>query len=483
MQEYPKLLTRFVEEARLLARLDHPNIVVLGAFEALGTAYYVMPWLGGNELHKAAPATVTEEWLQPILRTMLGALKYLHANNIYHRDVKPANILLTEEGTPVLIDFGTARQIISERSATLVGSPGYSPVEQLRTHGKRGPWTDIYSLGATCYRLITGENPPEAFDRLDEDEDPLHPLAHRAELFGRFTPEFLATIDKALAIQGKDRWQSTEEWLAALSESEAETAILPKAPIVDISPINITSEQPHSAPKQSPILFSIWIIISTFLFITWIGAAGATLVLILLVIFYTLFPLIWLLRLQDKRKAILFTGRNLALLYILMVLLSFTDVMRVTAREAARSGQTATLRLCLYLPGIDVNKADEHDSTPLNEAASKGHTKCVKLLLAAPGIDVNKADKDGWTPLNRAAYEGHTECVKLLLAAPGIDVNKTDYWTPLHWAAFCNHTECVRLLLAAPGIDVNKADKYDGITPLGRASGECAELIRAAGGR
>ncbi len=226
LQEYNKLLTRFVEEARLLAQLDHPNIVkVLGAFEALGTAYYVMPWVGGKELHKAAPApaAMTEEWLLPILRTMLGALGYLHGRNIYHRDVKPANILLTDDGTPILIDFGTARAIISDRSATHVGSPGYSPIEQITAKGKRGPWTDVYSLGATCYRLITGERPPEATERLAEEEDPLRPLATRAELRGRFSPAFLAGIDKALSIRAKGRWQTTAEWLATLPAPSTDT--------------------------------------------------------------------------------------------------------------------------------------------------------------------------------------------------------------------------------------------------------------------
>ncbi|MDO5464395.1 MAG: serine/threonine-protein kinase [Akkermansia sp.] len=224
LQEYPKLLTRFVEEARLLARLDHPNIVkVLGAFEALGTAYYVMPWVGGSELHKAspAPADITEEWLQPILRTLLGALEYLHGKNIYHRDVKPANILLTQEGTPVLIDFGTARAIISDRSATLVGSPGYSPIEQITPHGKGGPWTDIYSLGAACYRLITGERPPDANERLAEDEDPLRPLTSRAELSGRFSTDFLSAIDKAMAMRARNRWQTAAEWLATLPAAQS----------------------------------------------------------------------------------------------------------------------------------------------------------------------------------------------------------------------------------------------------------------------
>ena len=108
LQEYAEYLKRFVNEARLLAKLNHPNIVkVLGAFEALGTAYYVMPWVGGQELQKSAPASgvITESWLLPILRTMLSTLEYLHGNNIYHRDVKPANILLTEDGNPVLMIF------------------------------------------------------------------------------------------------------------------------------------------------------------------------------------------------------------------------------------------------------------------------------------------------------------------------------------------------------------------------------------------
>ena len=228
LEEYPTLLARFVEEARLLAGLQHPNIVsVLGAFEALGTAYYVMPWVGGQELHKAAPpaSEITEAWLLPVLRALLDALEYLHSCNIYHRDVKPANILLTEDGAPVLIDFGTARHIISERSATQVGTPGYSPVEQLSARGKRGPWTDVYSLGATCYRLITGTRPPEATDRLSEDDDSLISLANQADLRGRFSAEFLATIDKALELRAKSRWQTAAEWLAALPEPAASDAL------------------------------------------------------------------------------------------------------------------------------------------------------------------------------------------------------------------------------------------------------------------
>ncbi|MBQ2380859.1 MAG: SEL1-like repeat protein [Akkermansia sp.] len=260
-EEYRKLLTRFVDEARLLASLNHPNIVkVYTAFEALGTAYYVMPWVGGQELQKVAPAPqeITEAWLLPILRKLLEALEYLHSQNIYHRDIKPANILLENETTPVIIDFGTARSIISDRSATMVGSPGYSPIEQITARGQRGPWTDVYSLGATCYRLITGSPPPEANERLADDEDPLRPLINQAELRGRFSLEFLATIDKALALRAKNRWQTAGEWLASLPmvsspliavNTSLPASALPK--IVNTRPINVA----QSTSKKKLLLF------------------------------------------------------------------------------------------------------------------------------------------------------------------------------------------------------------------------------------
>ncbi|MBQ2380862.1 MAG: SEL1-like repeat protein [Akkermansia sp.] len=267
-EEYHKQLTRFVEEARLLARLNHPNIVKVNkAFEALGTAYYVMPWVGGQELHKAAPAPqdITEAGLRPILRKLLEALNYLHSQNIYHRDIKPANILLKNKKVPVIIDFGTARSIISERSATMVGSPGYSPIEQITTRGKRGPWTDLYSLGATCYRLITGSAPPEANERLANDEDPLRPLANRAELRGRFSVYFLTTIDKALALRAKNRWQTAGEWLNALSAILAPKLSVKSAQsintpikILPTHPLNVTQS---TKQKKSRLLIPLSIIL------------------------------------------------------------------------------------------------------------------------------------------------------------------------------------------------------------------------------
>ena len=220
---YEWALTRFLDEAKTLVRLSHPGIVpVLTAFKALGTAYYVMPVVEGNEIHTVAPApgVIDEAWLRPVLQKVLEALDYLHAQSVLHRDIKPSNILLRVDGTPLLIDFGTARSSDATHTLTRVGSPGFSPAEQFTARGKNGPWTDLYSLGATCYTLITGEAPQDSIERLDEDELPL--LAENAALHQRFSVAFLATIDKALRMNRRDRWQSAQEWLAALTPTKVE---------------------------------------------------------------------------------------------------------------------------------------------------------------------------------------------------------------------------------------------------------------------
>lgn len=241
---YAWALDRFLEEARTLARLHHDNIVrVACAFRALGTAYYVMPWVGGKELGKGAPppAEIDEQWLRPILGKLLDALSYLHSNSLLHRDIKPSNILLNDAGdNPVLIDFGTARSMLSERSATMIESAGYTPIEQLQAKGQKGPWCDVYALGATCYTLLTGERPPRSLDRMGR-EDTYRPLEPRTELHSRFSPEFLATIDRAMALWPDDRWQTTQEWQLALNSSKTPE---PEEESVEVESISLTEEEP-----------------------------------------------------------------------------------------------------------------------------------------------------------------------------------------------------------------------------------------------
>jgi TPR repeat protein/serine/threonine protein kinase len=219
-------LTNFLREAETLASLDHPGIVrVLRKFEANGTAYFVMPFVEGVafdeliESRRAKGQVFSEEELGGLLDRMLHALGYLHARGIYHRDIKPGNILISNEGVPALIDFGSARQRLSERSMTVVESAGYTPFEQLQSRGNVGPWSDLFALGATLVKAITFEAPPKAADRIGDD--PMVPLASRKPLAGIYSPVLLTSIDRALAVNVKARWQSAEEWRAGLAAVSA----------------------------------------------------------------------------------------------------------------------------------------------------------------------------------------------------------------------------------------------------------------------
>ncbi|MBQ7022446.1 MAG: serine/threonine protein kinase, partial [Akkermansia sp.] len=211
--EYLHFQRRFVEEADVLRQLHHPNIVhVRDAFCMNGTAYYTMDYVGGSDLYirPPIPESITEEWLKTLLQTLLSALDYLHSKDLLHRDINPANILLKEDGTPVLIDFGNARYIAAIHSAIMLHSEGYTPLEQISADGNRGPWSDLYALAATCYTLITGNCPPSATDRVFRDS--YIPLCTRPELSERFSLKLLASIDKALSMDVEERWQSATEW-------------------------------------------------------------------------------------------------------------------------------------------------------------------------------------------------------------------------------------------------------------------------------
>lgn len=212
-------LERFRDEAQTLARLNHPNIVrVRDYFDELGTSYYVMDVIEGEELHIATQSRRDEALLRHVLGRLLSALKYMHGKEILHRDIKPSNVLLTPEGEPVLIDFGTARSLISNHTHTQVKSRGYTPLEQIQKKAQVGPYTDLYALGATFCHVLTGQCPPDCVDRISVDE--FVPLADREELQAAYSQCFLSSIDKALKTNANERWQTADEWSQALEAPE-----------------------------------------------------------------------------------------------------------------------------------------------------------------------------------------------------------------------------------------------------------------------
>ena len=250
---------RFVAEGRTLASLHHaPGIVrVFDFLETNGTAYIVMEMLHGDTLEgriKSGPP-LDGPAVERILRTLLDGLEQVHDAGFLHRDIKPANILLDARGTPTLIDFGASRAAMTGRTMamTAVFTPGYAATEQM-TSAKQGPWTDIYGLAATLYHAITGEAPPNAFDRLLEDE--YKPLARLAP--AGFSPGLIAGIDAGLAVRASDRPQSIAGWRSLLTMSAASSAedatqrVAPRTIDADVTRLSRAPTMvPASAAPQS----------------------------------------------------------------------------------------------------------------------------------------------------------------------------------------------------------------------------------------
>lgn len=212
---YHRGLENFTTEARALAQFKHPSILdVAGIFEENGTAYIVLAFEQGEDMavwlrHLKRPPTQPE--LDALLGPLLDALDEIHKHDLLHRDIAPDNILIRSSGTPVLIDFGSAREAIRDRpnAMSAIVKHGFSPPEQYSTQpGLQGPWTDIYGLAATIFMAITGHKPPPAMDRMVQDD--YEPLVRSAG--AGYRPAFLAAIDRGLALRPQDRPQSAIEW-------------------------------------------------------------------------------------------------------------------------------------------------------------------------------------------------------------------------------------------------------------------------------
>ena len=229
-------LNSFLDEARTLARFDHRHIIkVHRFFEAHGTGYIVMEYAEGETLsdYLNRKGVLTEGELKEILFPLLAGLEAVHGADFLHRDIKPGNIVIrAEDGSPVLLDFGAARQAIGamSRSITSILTPGYAPVEQYESRGHQGAWTDIYALGAVCYRALTGAVPDPAPDRNRRNRpDPLVAIAERCDE-DQASPGFLSAIDHALQVDEEDRPQTIGAWRAELGDAPSDPPAGPISP-------------------------------------------------------------------------------------------------------------------------------------------------------------------------------------------------------------------------------------------------------------
>jgi hypothetical protein len=210
-------LEHFLSEARNLVRFrTYPGIIsVLDFFRENGTGYMVMEYLDGSTLEQymAANGPLDIPVILELLIPVADALRACHATGLIHRDISPDNIFLTSDGRVKLLDFGAARVAIGARSTNLsvILKEGYAPFEQYQRNGRQGAWTDVYALTATLYRLLTGELPVTAPDRVAGT--PLPPPSAKGV---KLPPRLQALLDKGLAIRSEQRYQKIDDFLSDL---------------------------------------------------------------------------------------------------------------------------------------------------------------------------------------------------------------------------------------------------------------------------
>lgn len=254
--DFRSFVQSFMDEARSLARLVHPNIVgVHQVFEDNDTAYMAIDFIDGKDLQDILESTdqaFTPAEIVVLLKKMLSAVDFIHQSGLLHRDISPDNILIDKTGNPVLIDFGAASEQTIHATRILTGrrvvKDGYSPQEFYLTGAEQGPSSDLYALGATFHHVITGKVPPESQRRLakvaEGETDPYIPLARR---FAGYPPGFLESIDKATRVMPKDRIQSASDWLDLIETGERDLASGTGTGTASTeSPVRVVSIQPKS---------------------------------------------------------------------------------------------------------------------------------------------------------------------------------------------------------------------------------------------
>lgn len=243
-------LRSFINESKMLAKFAHPALVEVFRFwEGNGTGYMAMRLYRGETLRQVlakGEENFTEERIAQIMGPIFDALEMLHREQVFHRDIAPDNIMLSE-GRSVLLDFGSARKIIGDatQALTTVLKPGYAPLEQYSDDGtmKQGSWTDVYALGGVLYHLATGKTPLQAVSRMMSD-----PLQTVNQLTGdKFSTNFSQAVSKAMMVHVDNRFQTVTEFREALGWNvglQPRVVTLPNPPRVWL--------EPEVAPKTGP---------------------------------------------------------------------------------------------------------------------------------------------------------------------------------------------------------------------------------------
>jgi serine/threonine protein kinase len=217
---YEKYRQKFIEEAQTLARLHHPNVVeVMDIFSENNTSYMVMPFVEGLTLQELIEQKGRLDYATAVnyIAQLSEAVEYIHGMDILHRDIKPENIIITSENKAILIDFGSAREFIHDKTQahTSILTQGYAPLEQYSTNSRKGAYSDIYSLGAVFYFVLTGQKPIDAAARTMEI------MPEPQALISSIPDEANRTIMKAMQLKPENRQQRVEEFMEDLLNTQA----------------------------------------------------------------------------------------------------------------------------------------------------------------------------------------------------------------------------------------------------------------------
>ncbi|RRZ88104.1 serine/threonine-protein kinase [Erwinia sp. 198] len=248
-------LNSFIQEARLLARFNHPNLLHVLRFWVqndtayMGTAFYTGTTL--SQLHSRRPEMISEAWIRCLLPPLFGAINTIHREGYLHRDISLDNIQIQENGVPVLLDFGSARKAIgnlSDETETML-KPGFAPIEQYSddNESEQGTWTDIYALGAVLHTLIVGSPPPVSVVRSIEDS--YKPLVQQKP--AGYSLPLLHAIDRALALQPEDRPQTIDELAALMALSPSEINEIVEVKVSGPGTMLVPVEEEPAAPKAT----------------------------------------------------------------------------------------------------------------------------------------------------------------------------------------------------------------------------------------
>jgi len=272
-EQYDWGLERFLDEARALATFRHPNIVrVLRYFRENGTAYIVMEYESGLSLKRWVPqnAPLSQRSLLSIIYPVLDGLEAVHKTGFLHRDIKPDNIYVRADGTPVLLDFGAARRVTANRDMTNIVSPGFAPFEQYHSHGNQGPWTDIYSLGAVMYWMTTGKKPIESAARVKNDT--MLPASSLAEV-SVYGAALLDAIEWAMHPDESRRPQTVALFRSAIQGSERPANVHVDGAAPDRPAIAAAGYAPSvpGSPSSSPSAIQRRNLLCTIMFLDLVG--------------------------------------------------------------------------------------------------------------------------------------------------------------------------------------------------------------------